>query len=109
MHGNLLKTRLLADGFHDTASQILLRVRHYHDAGARRMRENVMGTLHPVEYPTGFFDLPDQVRAVHGVYGTHSNVGEQAFSRQHVEHPGRHPDQLNEDMSMATRDNADVN
>jgi hypothetical protein len=79
MHGNLLKTRLLADGFHDTASQILLRVRHYHDAGARRMHENVMGTLHPVEYPTGLFDLPDQVRAVHGVYDTHSNLRVQAF------------------------------
>ena len=43
------------------------------------MRENVMRPLHPVKDPTRFLDLPDQVCAIHGVYGTHFNDGRKHF------------------------------
>ncbi len=43
------------------------------------MREDVMGTIHPIKHPPCGFDLADQLGTTHGVCYTHSILSGKDF------------------------------
>ena len=70
---------MLADLGDEADAEFVFGMRHNYAVAPLRMSEYVVGAPNAFQYPTGLFQLADELNAPHSVYYTHDNAAVKTF------------------------------